>query len=156
VSTDVSRSGPACDCPCTLGGSPSLDALAKRPFSLVSKRMMRLLPPLLGSCSPPHAGAYLQMGEGSRDGNSAAVISRPSLSILTHHMHSTTDDPCQVLKIAILRTSTVVRIHRLLIGDFQASNILLRAPCLLMRHECYRTPTGRVLADGRSLEACDD
>jgi hypothetical protein len=52
LSTDVSRPGPACDCPCTHGGSLSLDALA-RPFSLTSKRRMRLLPPLLGPYSPP-------------------------------------------------------------------------------------------------------
>jgi hypothetical protein len=78
---------------------------------------MRLLPPLLGPYSPAHVGAYLQMSEGSRDGNSAAVISRPSLSILTRHMHSATDYLCQVLKIATLHTSTVVRSHRLPIGD---------------------------------------
>jgi hypothetical protein len=82
---------------------------------------MRLLPPRLGPYSPPHVGAYLQLSEGSRDGNSAAVISRPSLSILTRHMYSTTDDPCQVLKIAVPSTSTLV---------------------------WYRTPAGLVLADG--------
>lgn len=101
---------------------------------------MRLLPPRLGPHSPSHVGAYLQMSEGSRDGNSAAGISRPSLSILTRHMYSTTDDPCQVLKIATLHKSTVVRSHRLPIGDLQASIILWIASCLLTRHECGIVP----------------
>jgi hypothetical protein len=62
LSTDVSRPGPACHCPCTHGGSLSLDTLA-RPFSLTRKRRMRLLPPRLGPYSVPHAGACLQMSE---------------------------------------------------------------------------------------------
>jgi hypothetical protein len=102
-----------------------------------------------GTLQSPYAGVYLQLSGGSRDGNSAAVISRPSLSILTRHMYSTTDDPCQVLKIATLHNSTVVRSHRLQIGDLQASSVLPKASCLLMRHECVIVPpTGLVLADG--------
>jgi hypothetical protein len=62
LSTDVSRPGPACHCPCTHDGSLSLDTLA-RPFSLTRKRRMRLLPPRLGPYSVPHAGACLQMSE---------------------------------------------------------------------------------------------
>jgi hypothetical protein len=139
MSTDVPGPGPACDCLCALGGSPSFDALA-RPFSRVRKCRMRLLPPRLGPYSPPHVGTYLQMSEGSRDGNSAAVISRPSLSILTRHMYSTTDDPCQVLKIAVPSTSTLVRSYPLPIGDRQASSILWIASCLLTRHECGIVP----------------
>jgi hypothetical protein len=139
MSTDVSRPGPACDCPCTHGGSPSLDALA-RPFSLASKRRMRLLPPRLGPHGPPHAGAYLQMSEGSGNGNSAAAVSQPSLSILTRRTHSTSDKPYQVLNIAVLHTSTVVRGFRLLVEYLQASSILWIASCLLMRHECGIVP----------------
>jgi hypothetical protein len=135
MSTDVSRPGPACVCPCTHGGSLSLDALA-RPFRLTSKRRMRLLPPRLGPYGPPHAGAYLQMSERSGNGNLAAVVSQPSLSILTRRTHSTTDDPCQVLNITIPHTSTVLRSFRLLVGDLQASSILWIASCLSIRHEC--------------------
>ena len=60
LSTDIFRPGPACDCPCSYGGSLSLDALV-RLFSLAHKRRMRLLPPRLGPYSIPHAGACLQM-----------------------------------------------------------------------------------------------
>jgi len=132
MSTDVPRPGPACDCLCALGGSPSFDALA-RPFSLVRKGRMLLLPPRLGPYSPPHVDAYLQMSDGSRDDNSAAAISQPSLSILTRHMHPTTDDPRQVLKIAVPSTSTLVRSCPLSIEDLQVSSILWIASCLLTR-----------------------
>ena len=101
---------------------------------------MRLLPPRLGPHSPSHVGAYLQMSEGSRDGNSAALVSRPSHSIMTRHMHSTTDDPRQVLKIAVPSTPALVRIYPLPIGDLQASSILCITSCLLTRHECGIVP----------------
>jgi len=94
---------------------------------------MLLLPPRLGPYSPPHVDAYLQMSDGSRDDNSAAAISQPSLSILTRHMHPTTDDPRQVLKIAVPSTSTLVRSCPLSIEDLQVSSILWIASCLLTR-----------------------
>jgi len=52
--------------------------------------------------------------------------------MLTRRTHSTNDDPCRVLKIAVLHTSTLVRGYPLPIGDLQARSILRIASCLLM------------------------